>query len=278
MTTLAVLTYPHIDPVLVTLGPLQVRWYGLAYVAGFVVAALVMRELSKRWEIGLTDDEMITAVLYAVIGLMVGARLGYVIGYGAGAYFDDPLSILRVWDGGMSFHGGFVGIVLAGMVFARQVKVPFLRVADMAAVGTTWGLFFGRVANFINGELWGRPSDLPWAMVFPGAGPTPRHPSQLYEAGLEGLVLFTVLWVMARRKRPEGMVSGTFIGLYGVFRFAVEFARQPDVQLGYVLGPFTMGQLLSVPLIVIGAWIVWRAWHLGKADATVPDHQQRKPD
>jgi len=266
MSTIAAIPYPTIDPVLVSIGPFEVRWYGLAYVAGFVVAALIMRSINRRWGVGLTDDDLVLAVLYAVIGLMVGARLGYVIAYGSGDYAEDPLAIFRIWDGGMSFHGGFIGLVLAGVLFARRVRVPFLRVADMAAVGATLGLFFGRMANFINGELWGRVTDVPWAMVFPGAGPLPRHPSQLYEAVLEGLVLFGVLWWLSRRRQPDGLITGAFIGLYGVFRFVVEFFREPDAQLGYVLGPFTMGQILSAPLVLVGAWLVWRALRAGRPE------------
>lgn len=261
--------YPNIDPVLLELGPLQVRWYGLAYVAGFIVAGLILRSLVRRWDIKLTDDDMLDIVLFGVVGLIVGARLGYVLFYGAGAYWDDPITMLAFWDGGMSFHGGLAGIMLVGWWVAKRKGVSPLRLFDLGAVGAPIGIFFGRVANFINGELWGRPTDVPWGMVFPRApGDLPRHPSQLYEAILEGLVIFVVLWVLSRKKRPEGLYIGTLLVLYSVFRTVVEFFREPDAQLGFVAGPFTMGQLLTLPLFAAGAWLVWRAIRAGRAGET----------
>lgn len=257
---MAAIPYPDIDPVLVSLGPFEVRWYGLAYVAGFIVAGLILRSLVRRWDIKLSDDDLLDVILVSVVGLVVGGRLGYVLFYGVGAYWDDPVSILRIWDGGMSFHGGLVGILLTGWWIARRKGVSPLRLFDLGAVGAPLGIFFGRVANFINGELWGRPTNVPWGMVFPGApGGMPRHPSQLYEALLEGLVIFVVLWVLSRKKRHEGLYIGTLLVLYAVFRTFIEFFREPDPQLGFVLGPFTMGQLLTLPLFVVGAWLVWRA-------------------
>lgn len=253
------IAYPVIDPVLISIGPFAVRWYGLAYVAGFVAAVLVFRALGRRWDVGLTDDDVATALLYCIIGVMVGGRLGYVLFYGFRGFLDEPLSVFRVWEGGMSFHGGLAGIVVAGLIVARTTGVPFLRLADMAAVGTPFGLFFGRLANFINNELWGRVTDVPWGVVFPGAGPQPRHPSQIYEALLEGAVMFVVLWVLSRRRRADGLVFGVFIGLYGVFRFVIEFFREPDAQLGFIAGGLSMGQLLSVPLVALGVWLVWKA-------------------
>jgi phosphatidylglycerol:prolipoprotein diacylglycerol transferase len=261
-----------LDPVIVSFGPVAIRWYGLAYVAGFIVAALIFRSLNRRWGVGLTDDDILDVVLYGVIGLVLGARLGYVLFYGAGQYWSDPLSILAFWDGGMSFHGGLVGILLAGALFAKRKGVPVLRLYDMA-VGAPLGILFGRIANFINGELWGRPTDVPWGVVFPSApGSSPRHPSQLYEAFLEGLVLFVVLWALSRRKRGDGFIIGTLLGLYGVFRIIVEFFREPDAQIGYIFGVFTLGQLLTVPMIVAGAWLVWRAVRAERA-APVPAPQ-----
>ena len=255
-----------LDPIVFSIGPFAVRWYGLAYVAGFIVAGLILRSLNRRWDVGLTDDDVLDLVLVGVVGLVLGARLGYVLFYGAGRYWSDPASILAFWDGGMSFHGGLIGILLAGWWFAKRKGVPVLRLYDMA-VGAPLGILFGRLANFINGELWGRPTSVPWGVVFPDApGSAPRHPSQLYEALLEGLVLFLVLWVLSRRKRGDGLIIGTLIGLYGVFRIIIEFFREPDVQLGYVVGPLTMGQLLTVPMVLVGAWLVWRALRFG-ADA-----------
>lgn len=252
--------YPDIDPILFTLGPLSVRWYGLSYVVGFIVGGLIVRSLNKRWEVGLSDDDLLDVVLVSVLGLVVGARLGYVLLYGAGRYWSDPLSILAIWDAGMSFHGGLIGILLAGWWVARRKGISTLRLYDMGAVGAPIGLFLGRLANFINGELWGRPTDLPWGMVFPAApGSMPRHPSQLYEALLEGLVLFAVLIILSRRKRPDGFMIGVLLTLYGVFRIFVEFFREPDVQLGFIAGGLTMGQLLSIPMLGIGIWLVVRA-------------------
>ena len=258
MTTLALLTYPQIDPVLLRVGPLALRWYGLAYVLGFVGAALLMRHLNRTWKMGLSGDDQLDVVLAAVVGLIVGARIGYVLFYDLSGVLRDPLSIFALWDGGMSFHGGLIGILLAGWLISRRVGVPFLRLADMGAVGAPIGLFLGRLGNFINGELWGRTTDVPWAMIPPYGGP-PRHPSQLYEALLEGLVLFAVMIVLSRKRRPDGFQLGVMLALYGVFRIAVEFVREPDIQLGFILGPFTMGQLLSLPVLLAGGWLIWRA-------------------
>lgn len=257
---LASIAYPTIDPVAFAIGPLAVRWYGLSYVVGFILAALVMRELNKRWNVGLTTDDLLDIVLVAVVGLVLGARLGYVLFYGVGAYWSEPLSVFAFWDGGMSFHGGLVGILVAGAFIAWRKGVPALRLFDMGAVGAPLGLLFGRLANFVNGELWGRVTDAPWGMVFPRApGGLPRHPSQLYEALLEGLVLFIVLWLLSRRKRGDGLLIGTMVALYGVFRIFVEYFREPDIQLGFMAGGLTMGQLLSVPMVAVGVWLVWRA-------------------
>jgi len=253
------IAFPAIDPVLVRIGPLSVHWYGIAYVIAFVAAGVIAHWLIRRWELPLTDDDLIEILLAAVIGVIVGSRLGYVIIYGAAQYWSDPLEVFAIWDGGMAFHGGLTGILIAAWVESRRKPISFLRLCDMGAVGTPVGIFFGRLANFVNGELWGRPTTLPWGVVFPGAGPLPRHPSQIYEAFLEGAVLLVVLLLLARRCRPDGEILGWFLLLYGIFRISVEFVRQPDVQLGFIAGPFTMGQLLSLPLVLIGSWLVLRA-------------------
>lgn len=258
--------FPEIDPVMLSLGPFSIRWYGMAYVAGFIAAGLVLRSLVKRWKVPLRDDDLLDIVLAGVIGLVAGARLGYVVFYGAGTYWEDPMSVLRFWDGGMSFHGGLIGIMLAGVLVARLKDVPVLRLFDLGAVGAPLGIFFGRLANFINGELWGRVTDVPWGMVFPNApGTAPRHPSQLYEALLEGLVLFCILFVLSRRKRADGLLIGTLLALYAVFRLFIEFFREPDAHLGFILGPLTMGQLLTAPMLIAGAWLVWRALRVERA-------------
>lgn len=256
---MAAFAFPALDPVALRLGPLSVRWYGLAYLTGFLFAWWMLKVLDERWEMGLGPDRRATTVLAAVIGVIAGGRLGYVLFYGAGAYWRDPLSIFALWDGGMSFHGGLAGILLAGVWVSRRYHVPFLRLCDAGAVGAPMGLLLGRLANFVNGELWGRVTDVPWAVVFPNAGPEPRHPSQLYEAGLEGAVILAVMLLLARRKRGDGELTGWMLALYGVFRIFVEFFRQPDVQITFLPPWVTMGQLLSLPLVAIGAWLVWRA-------------------
>ncbi len=257
---IASIAFPVIDPVLLRLGPVEIRWYGIAYVAGFLVAALVLRRLARRWGISLSDDDVLDIVLAGVVGLVVGARLGYVLFYGVGAYLAEPLSVFALWDGGMSFHGGLAGIMLAGWWIAPRKGLTPLRLFDLGAVGAPIGILFGRLANFINGELWGRTTDAPWGVVFPMApGDAPRHPSQLYEAFFEGLVLFVVLFALSRRRRPDGFIIGSLLALYGVFRTVLEVFREPDAQLGFIMGGVTMGQLLSVPMVVAGAWLVWRA-------------------
>ena len=257
---IATLAYPAIDPVALRLGPISVHWYGLAYLAGFVAAFAIIRWLVRRWLIDLTDDDLLSIILAAVIGVIAGGRLGYVLVYGGTTYLRHPAEILAVWDGGMSFHGGLVGILIAGAIVSRTMGIPWLTLCDLGSAATPVGLFFGRLANFINGELWGRVTTAPWGMVFPGAGPLPRHPSQLYEAALEGLVLLGVmLWLASRRPTvPRGVLLGWFLTLYGVFRIFIEFFREPDLQVGFLPGGITMGQVLSLPLLIAGvALLVW---------------------
>ena len=256
--------YQNLDPVALSLGPLVVRWYGLAYVAGFALAAFIIYRIARRWRLGLTMDDLLTLMICAIVGVVVGGRLGYVLFYGDGYYLAHPLEILAFNQGGMSFHGGLVGLLAGGAVAARLTRVPYLTLADLGAIAAPLGLFFGRCANFVNGELWGAPTDGPWGVVFGGAaGMMPRHPSQLYEAVLEGLVIFCVLFALSRRlpPRPRGTFVGAFLVLYGIFRFLIEFVREPDVQLGYLWGGWlTMGQLLSAPLVVAGvALLVYAA-------------------
>lgn len=248
--------YQAIDPVALTLGPFQIRWYGIAYVVGFVLAAIIITRVAKRWKLSFNADALVTIMLCGVLGIIFGARLGYVLFYGDGYYLAHPLEILAFNQGGMSFHGGFVGALLGGILAAKITHIPYLTLVDLGCIGAPLGLFFGRCANFINGELWGAPTDGPWGVIFGGAaGLMPRHPSQLYEAVLEGLVLFCVLYALSRKvpPRPRGTFAGTFLVLYGVFRFLIEFVRQPDAQLGYLWGDWlTMGQLLSVPFFLAG--------------------------
>ena len=243
--------YHMLDPVAFTLGPLTVRWYGIAYLLGFICAGIVMYRTARRWKLGLTVDDVFAIVIGVVFGIIIGARLFYVIFYiwGAGLSLSSPLEIFATWEGGMSFHGGLVGAVIGGSL-----------------VGAPLGLFFGRCANFVNGELWGKETDLPWGVMFETGGNVYRHPSQLYEAILEGLVIFAVLYALSRRvpARPQGTFMGWFLTLYGVFRFLVEFVRVPDEQLGYLLGPITMGQLLSLPLVLLGVVVLVVAHRLAR--------------
>jgi phosphatidylglycerol:prolipoprotein diacylglycerol transferase len=260
--------YPQIDPVALQIGPLAIRWYGLMYVLGFLAAWFLGRWRATRshaaspqgaWTPAEVDD----LITYCIVGLLVGARVGYVLFYDVAAFSADPLEILQIWHGGMSFHGGAIGVALAFILFARVKSKPLFGVTDFTVVLAPPGLFFGRLGNFINGELWGRPTDVPWAMVFPGpaAGGVPRHPSQLYEAALEGVVLFALLWWFASRMPPRGSVTGLFLLGYGVFRFLVEFTRQPDAHLGFIAWDWlTMGQLLSVPMIALGAALIVLAY------------------
>ena len=248
--------YQMLDPVAFSIGPFSVRWYGIAYILGFACAAFVIVRTAKRWQISLDVDSLMTVLLGAIIGIIVGARLFYCVFYGDGYYFEHPMEILAFSQGGMSFHGGLIGALLSGLVTARMIGVPYLTLADMAVVGAPLGLLFGRCANFVNGELWGAVTDAPWGVVFGGAaGTLPRHPSQLYEAFLEGVVLFVVLYALSRKMppRPQGTFLGVFLTGYGLARIAVEFVRQPDAQLGYLFGDWlTMGMVLSFPLVIAG--------------------------
>ena len=249
----------QIDPVALSIGSLQLRWYGLMYLAGFGLGWMLGRWRASRPGSGWTGPDVDDLLTCVMIGIILGGRLGYVLFYDLPVYINDPMEIMRIWNGGMSFHGGLLGVLGAFWYFARTRGRTFLEVSDFIAPLIPQGLFFGRLGNFINGELWGKVSDVPWAIVFPGAGPLPRHPSQLYEAALEGLLLFIMVWVFSLKPRKVGAVSGLFALGYGVFRFAVEFVRMPDVQLGYLaFGWLTMGQLLCVPLILAGAWLLCR--------------------
>lgn len=252
--------YQHLDPVAIQIGPLSIRWYGIAYLAGFICAYLVIRSLNKRWKLNITDDDLLSIMIGAALGVILGARLFYVIFYGAGYYLAHPASIFAFSEGGMSFHGGFVGALIGGGIVCHHLHISTMSMTDIAVCGAPIGIFFGRIANFINGELWGKPTDLPWGVMFENGGHVYRHPSQLYEAILEGLIIFIVLFVLSRKRppRPRGTFIGTFMLLYGIFRFLIEFVRLPDAQLGYLLGTdwLTMGQCLSIPIFIIGILIL----------------------
>jgi phosphatidylglycerol:prolipoprotein diacylglycerol transferase len=267
-----IIPYPEIDPILISIGPFAVRWYALAYVAGILLAWWLARRVAANnayWG-GISPVRPVDVddvIVWCALGIVAGGRIGYVLFYQPGYFLSNPLEIFVVWRGGMSFHGGFLGTVLALILFARSRKIPVLSMLDIAALVVPMGLFLGRIANFINGELWGRVADVPWAMIFPMAGPAPRHPSQLYQAGLEGLLLFAILMIAVRRgalTRP-GLIGGLFVGGYGVMRVIGEFFREPDAHIGFLAGGLTMGMLLSIPMIVIGAGAVLYALRRPKA-------------
>jgi phosphatidylglycerol:prolipoprotein diacylglycerol transferase len=260
--------YPHIPPELVRIGPVVIRWYGLMYVVGYVVGVRIARARIARGLVAMTERDLDALVGYLMAGMLVGARTVYAIVYEPGHFLNDPLEFFRLWHGGLSFHGAVLGMTVACALFARVHRVPFWEVADTLALAGPPGLFFGRLGNFINGELYGRPSSVPWSMVFP-SDPlhVPRHPSQLYEAIGEGILLFLLLRALERRAvargwyRP-GLLAAAFLIGYGVVRFLLEFTRQPDAQLGLVFGPFSVGQLLSATMIVLGLGLMvllrWR--------------------
>ena len=263
------LVHPEFDPIAFHAGPIAVRWYGLMYLLGFVLfVVLGKRRAHQNMLTGWRTRDVDDMLLYGVFGVILGGRLGYVLFYKPLYYLAHPLEILSVWQGGMSFHGGFLGVLVALWFFARSRRKRWLDVTDFVAPLVPLGLAAGRLGNFINGELWGRVTDLPWAMVFPPAGPVPRHPSQLYQFGLEGLALFALLWIYTRRRRPLGAASGLFLVGYGFARFVAEYAREPDSFLGYLALGLTMGQWLSLPMIAAG--VVMMRWAYRRADKDEP--------
>ena len=241
-----------INPILIDLGPIRVGWYGLMYVFGFLASYLLVRHQMKRKDFWISKVEVENLYFYLIIGLMVGARFGYVFFYDLKMYLADPLEAFAIWHGGMSFHGGLIGVLIVGILFGWKNKKSFWKISDLIIVTAPIGLGLGRIGNFINGELYGRVTQVPWGMIFPKGGPFPRHPSQLYESGLEGGVLFLILWLLKDRKLPTGGLLAIFLSLYGVFRFFVECFREPDPQLGFILGSLTMGQILSSFMIMGG--------------------------
>ncbi len=267
MFVLPVLPFPAIDPVMFSIGPLAIRWYALAYIVGIIAGWFYARSIiaSKRlWggQAPFTVVDFDDFIIWVTLGIILGGRVGYVLFYNFGHFTTHPLEILELWNGGMSFHGGFIGTGIAIVLFALRRRVPMLSLSDVVTAVAPIGLFLGRLANFINGELWGRPTDVWWAMVFPNGGPIPRHPSQLYEAALEGIVLFAVLTALVclggGLKRP-GLVTGAFAMGYGVARIICELFREPDVQLGFLWGGLTMGTLLCIPLILVGVALLGHA-------------------
>jgi phosphatidylglycerol:prolipoprotein diacylglycerol transferase len=256
------LVHPQFDPVAISVGPLKVHWYGLMYLLAFLqLWWLGKKRLAARPELGMTEKGLDDLLFYGVLGVVLGGRLGQVLFYEPGYYLEHPAEILAVWKGGMSFHGGFLGVLVAVAIWARKHQASWLATTDFIAPLVPLGLAFGRIGNFINGELWGRPTDLSWGMMFPFVDAQPRHPSMLYQALLEGLALFLLLWFYSRRPRPTMAVSGLFLIGYGAFRFLVEFVREPDKHLGYLAGGWlTMGQVLTVPMIVAGLVLMLLAY------------------
>lgn len=261
------IAFPAIDPILIEIGPFAIRWYALAYIAGLLLGMLYMKRLVANralWasEPAASVDDIDDLLLWVALGVIFGGRIGYVLFYNPAIFLQNPSEILAIWRGGMSFHGGFMGVILAIILFCRARSLSILSILDLAAAAVTIGLFFGRIANFINAELFGRVSDVAWAMVFPGGGPEPRHPSQLYEAALEGLVLFLVLRYLAYnrlRLRTPGFIAGVFALGYGASRIIVEFFRMPDQHIGYFAGWLTMGMILSIPMLLVGALLMANA-------------------
>jgi len=249
--------YPEISPEIVRIGPLAFRWYGIMYLAGFIASYFLVTYQIRRKELNLDKDIVLSLYFYLLIGLVAGARLGYVIFYNFPLYLQHPFEIFAVWQGGMSFHGGLLGSIASGILFCKKYRVNFWQMSDLLIVTAPIGLGLGRIGNFINGELYGRVTDIPWGMVFPSGGPLPRHPSQIYEFFLEGVVLFTILWILKGRELRSGILTSVFAIAYGVFRFFMEFFREPDPQVGFIIGPFTKGQILSSIMVFIGVGVFY---------------------
>jgi phosphatidylglycerol---prolipoprotein diacylglyceryl transferase len=257
--------YPNIDPIAIQLGPVAIRWYGLMYIIGFAIAWLLARHRAKQPGSSWTAQQIDDLIFYSALGVIVGGRLGSILFYNFEAWLHDPVMLLRVWEGGMSFHGGLLGVMVALWLYGRKLGRSFFEMTDFVSPLAPLGLAFGRIGNFINGELWGKPTDVPWGFVVNGVG---RHASQLYQAALEGVALFLILWFFSARNPPRMAVSGLFGVGYGVFRFLAEFVRLPDAHIGYLaFGWFTMGQLLSLPLIAAGLVLLWLAYRPAAAQA-----------
>ena len=253
------LTYPQIDPVALSLGPLKVHWYGLMYVIGFLGFLVLGKYRAKKPNSPVTPEQVDDMMFYGALGVVLGGRIGYMLFYNFSKLTDDPISFFQIWDGGMSFHGGLLGVILVMYILAKKWNLKILQIGDFVAPMIPIGLGAGRIGNFINGELWGKPTDVSWGMVFPQADQLARHPSQLYQFALEGVLLFTILWLYSNKPRPVGSVSGLFLVIYGIVRFIVEFVREPDAHIGYIAWDWlTKGQLLSLPMILIGCGLmVW---------------------
>lgn len=254
------LVHPEIDPIIFQIGPLAVRWYGLMYLCGFAVFWYLGVRRAKKSNSFISPDQVSDFLFYAVLGVIIGGRIGSVLFYNFEQFLRDPIFLFKIWQGGMSFHGGLIGVLVVIWLYQRKHQWGFFTLADYIAPLVPPGLGFGRIGNFINGELWGRETDLPWGMIFSQVDQLARHPSQLYQALLEGMLMFIILWLYSAKPRSTGKISGWFLILYGLFRFVVEFAREPDEHLGFVAFDWlTMGQLLSLPMILVGIALCWLA-------------------
>lgn len=257
------LTYPAISPIIFSIGPLAIRWYSMAYLVGILFGWWLATKRIQKYDWGLSSKNCEDAAFALTLGILLGGRIGYILFYGASQYWRHPLEIIAVWHGGMSFHGGIIGVIIALFIFAKLIKYPFLKLTDLVAPLVPVGIFLGRLANFINDELWGRVSDVPWAIRFPRGGYLPRHPSQLYEACLEGIALFIVLNIMWKNKfcrEHRGLISATFLLGYSLCRVIVERFREPDAQIGFLWQGFTMGQYLSLPIMILGLYLLIRSF------------------
>ncbi len=260
--------FPNIDPVAISIGPLKIHWYGIMYLVAFTAGWYLGRVRAKKPQSGWHPDEVGDILFYIALGVILGGRIGYVIFYNFSKFLENPVMLIEIWKGGMSFHGGLIGVIIAMWLFGRKTNRSFFTVSDFIAPLIPLGYGAGRIGNFIGGELWGKVTDVPWGMVFPRAGLEPRHPSQLYQAFLGGLVIFTILWLYSKKPKPTMAVSGMFLLCFGIYRFTIEFFRQPDAHLGYLaFGWLTMGQVLSAPMVALGLFLIWFAYK----------HQSNKP-
>lgn len=254
--------YPDISPVIFSIGPLVIRWYSLAYLAGILISWFLIARNIKKYNLPLSKKDLEDLVFYATLGIILGGRFGYMIFYGHDMFMENPLEIFAIWHGGMSFHGGIAGVIAALYFGAKKIGYRFLSITDLASLYVPIGIFFGRIANFVNDELWGRVTTVPWAVRFPSGGYLPRHPSQLYEAAMEGVIMFIILnllWRLRFVRQHTGFISGMFLSLYGLFRISMEQFREPDRQLGFIWNHITMGQLLSLPFFALGLYLIYRA-------------------
>lgn len=254
--------FPNLSPIAFSIGPFSLRWYALAYLFGIIVAWILVNRTIKKHNISISQTQLEDIVFYVTLGIILGGRLGYVLCYGSDYFLKHPFQILAVWNGGMSFHGGIIGVILGLLYFSKKSKIPFLKITDLASLYVPIGIFLGRLANFVNDELWGRVTNVPWAVRFPNGGFLPRHPSQLYEAFMEGILLFIVLNLLWQKKYVRehyGIISSVFLIGYACSRIVVEFFREPDSQLGFIFTNITMGQILSLPFLLLGIYILNKA-------------------